>query len=104
MIVGRCADWFLREYNPFRIFVYADMEHKMLRCRQMGAEHERMNDRELRQHIQEVDRHRASYYRHCTDRKWGDKENYDLCIDSSRIGVKGAVEVIKAYISALEQN
>ena len=53
--------------------------------------------------IKEVDKDRASYYKYYTDQIWGESENYDLCIDSSRIGVKGAVEVIKAYLSALEQ-
>ena len=53
--------------------------------------------------IKEVDKDRSSYYKYYTDQIWGESENYALCIDSSRIGVKGAVEVIKAYISALEQ-
>ena len=100
VIVGRCADWMLREYRPFRIFVYADMEHRMLHCRQKGAEHEHMSDRELRQHIQEVDRHRASYYRHCTDRKWGDKENYDLCINTGSESVKEIAHHVAQYLKA----
>ena len=51
-----------------------------------------MSDKELRQHIQQVDRHRASYYKHCTDRKWGDKANYDLCINTSGKDIKTLVD------------
>lgn len=100
VIVGRCADWFLRKYKPFRIFVYADMAHKMQRCRQKGSEHEHMSDKELRQHIQEVDRHRASYYRHCIDQKWGDKANYDLCINTGVASVKEIAHHVAQYLRA----
>lgn len=44
VIVGRCADYILREYEPFRMFVYADMESKMARCRQKASEEEKMED------------------------------------------------------------
>ena len=50
--------------------------------------------------IKEVDKDRSSYYRYYTDQIWGEAENYDLCIDSGRIGVQGVVDVIKAYIAA----
>jgi cytidylate kinase len=48
--------------------------------------------------IKEVDKDRSSYYRYYTDQVWGDVNNYDLCVNSSRIGVSGTVDVIKAYI------
>ena len=97
VIVGRCADWMLRAYQPF---VYADMEHRMQRCRQKGAEHEAMTDKELRQHIQEVDKHRASYYGYCTDQKWGDKANYDLCINTGLESVKEIAHHVAQYLKA----
>ena len=50
--------------------------------------------------IKEVDKDRASYYRYYTDQIWGDLENYDLCIDSTKIGVEGSSKVIKAYINS----
>lgn len=83
VIVGRCADYILEEKKPFRIFVYAEMESKMARCRQKGQEHERMTDKELYQHILEVDKQRAQYYNFYTDRKWGDRRNYDMCINTT---------------------
>lgn len=98
VIVGRCADYFLRDHEPFRIFVYADMESKMARCRLKGAEHEDMTDKELRQHIQQIDKNRASYYTHCTDQRWGDKANYDLCINTSKVSVKEIALTVAAYL------
>ena len=51
VIVGRCADYILKEYQPFRIFVYADMESKIKRCREKGPEEEKLTDKELKQKI-----------------------------------------------------
>lgn len=60
-----------------------------------------MGDRELHQFIQEVDRHLASYYnKHCTDRKWGDKANYDLCIHTGSESGKEIAHHIAQYLKA----
>mgnify|MGYP001623109397 CR=1 FL=1 len=48
VIVGRCADYILQEYRPFRIFVYADMASKIKRCREKGPEEEALSEKELR--------------------------------------------------------
>ena len=48
VIVGRCADFILKEENPFRIFVYADVESKLRRCRTKGPAQENLSDRELK--------------------------------------------------------
>ena len=55
VIVGSCGDYILKEYEPFRIFVYADMESKIKRCRQKASEEEQMSDKELKQHILGID-------------------------------------------------
>lgn len=94
VIVGRCADHILEEQKPFRIFVYADMESKLRRCREKAPEHEHLSDKELRQHILEIDRNRSKYYGFYTDKKWGDKLNYDLCINTTGSVVKGIVPVL----------
>lgn len=59
VIVGRCGDYILRDFEPFRIFVYADLESRMERCRAKAPEDEKMTDRELKQHILGIDRKRA---------------------------------------------
>lgn len=88
IIVGRCADYILKENKPFRIFVYADMESKIKRCREKATEQEHLSDKELRQHIMEIDKRRAKYYSFFTDRKCGDKSNYDLCINTAYVDIK----------------
>lgn len=97
VIVGRCADYVLREMNPVRLFVYADMESRIARCRKKNKDEETLNDRELRQKIISVDKKRARYYKFYADQVWGEKENYDLCINTSRFSE------IKAIIPGLEK-
>lgn len=100
VIVGRCADYILREMNPVRLFVYADMESKMARCRKKGGDIESLSDRELRQKIISVDKKRAKYYKFYINRTWGDKTNYDLCINTSRFTeVKAVIPGIESVIA-----
>ena len=83
VIVGRCADYILRDLKPFRIFVYADMQSRIDRCRARAAEGETMTDKEYKQQITSMDKSRARYYDFYTDMKWGDKLNYELCINTT---------------------
>ena len=94
VIVGRCADYILADYKPFRIFVYADMASKMARCRAKGPEHEHFSDKELRQHIQKVDKNRAAYYEFYTGQGWGDKLHYDLCVNTTNAEIKTMVPIL----------
>lgn len=94
IIVGRCADYILREYNPFKIFVYSDMKSKMIRCRNKGEETENLSDSELKRKIKLVDKNRSDYYKFYTNMKWGDKFNYDLCINTSNADIKKVVEYL----------
>ena len=102
VIVGRCADYILREKNPFRIFVYADMESKTARCIEKGEAGEDFSEKALRRKIRNIDRRRAGYYEFFTGLKWGDKENYDLCINSSFVGIDGAVKLVSDFIEMKE--
>ena len=88
VIVGRCADFILKEENPFRIFVYADVESKLRRCRTKGPAQENLSDRELKQKMRGNDKKRANYYELLTGRSWGNKLNYDLCINTSGLDIK----------------
>lgn len=65
VIVGRCADYILKDVENiqlFRIFVYADMDSKMQRCKDRAPEGENFTDKELEKHIKSVDKNRSSYY------------------------------------------
>ncbi|MDO4318575.1 MAG: cytidylate kinase-like family protein [Lachnospiraceae bacterium] len=88
VIVGRCADYILREYDPFRFFVYADMESKLKRCHRKAPGDEHLTDKELKRKIALIDKNRAAYYDFWTGGKWGLKLNYDLCINTTHTAIK----------------
>ena len=84
VIVGRCADYVLRDMKPIRLFIYADMEYKIARCKAKGDDVENLSDPELRKKILSADKKRSRYYQFYTNQVWGKKEHYDLCINTSR--------------------
>lgn len=98
VIVGRCADHILKEFDPLNIFVYADMPSKMARCRAKGSEIADLPDRELQKKILSVDKARARYYSTYTGRAWGDKLNYDMCVNTSRRSIKTLAAAIAAVL------
>ena len=88
VIVGRGADYILRDSNPYRIFVYSDNDSKLKRCREnssndydKGAE---LTDKELSRRIVQINESRADYYEFYTGQEWGLKSNYDLCVNTSK--------------------
>lgn len=94
VIIGRCADHVLKQFNPFKIFVYSsDMDFRTSRCR-LKDSNTKQSDAELIDEIHSIDQKRASYYNYITELKWGEMANYNLCIDTSSVGVKGAVDII----------
>lgn len=99
IFVGRCADYVLRNRDDvLRIFIMGDMETRI----KTMMERRNLSYDQARRLVREVDKDRSSYYKYHTDQIWGESENYDLCIDS-RIGVQGTVDVIRAYMAALEK-
>lgn len=94
VIIGRCADYILKEYNPYRIFVYADMKSKIERCRKKGGEGAELSDAKLKRYIRKIDKERANYYSFYTGNIWGDKFNYDMCINTTDTDIKTIVPII----------
>lgn len=98
IFVGRCADYVLRRRSGLvRVFIMANEEFRVKTL----MERKNLSEDQAWRLMKEVDKDRASYYKYYTDQIWGESGNYDLCINSGLIGVKGAVEVIKAYMGAL---
>ena len=98
VIVGRGADYILRELHPFRIFVYSDTESKIKRCRENQSndyEHSEMSEKELAKRIEQINRARSEYYGFYTGQKWGDKANYDLCVNTSFITPDKLAEAVR---------
>lgn len=88
VIVGRCADYVLKDRNPYRIFVYADMEFKVNRCINRADNEENLNEKQMKKHILAIDKQRAKFYNFYTSQKWGDKNYYDLMVNSSKTPIK----------------
>lgn len=84
VIIGRCADYILRDQDPLRLFVYADTESRLQRCmnRRQGDEAD-LTEKEMRRRIVSVDKSRAKYYELYTGKIWGDMINYDLCVNTT---------------------
>ena len=98
IFVGRCADYVLRSREDvLRVFIMADEDFRVKTMMQRRS----LNEDQARKIVRQVDKDRASFYKYYTDQVWGAKENFDLCINSGKTGVAGAVKVIKAYIDAV---
>lgn len=100
VIVGRCADYILRDMNPFKIFVYCDMESKIQRCRMRKDDCKDKSDKQMKKYIDDINKGRRLYYEYYTDLRWGDKLNYDLCINTTGIVIKdiarGIAEIVRS--------
>ena len=95
VLVGRCADYALESYpNVVSIFIRADMEDRIRRV----ATRLDLTDAKAKDLINKTDKKRASYYNYYTNKKWGDAESYDICINSSKFGVDGCVKAIKDFL------
>lgn len=96
VIIGRCADFVLKDYdNVLSVFIHAPEDF----CKEQAAKKHSMPEKELEKFIIKTDKRRAEYYKYHTGREWTDARNYDLCLDSSKLGFERCVEEIKAYIA-----
>lgn len=95
VFVGRCADYVLRDRTDVvNIFVTANTEDRINRiCGRDG-----LDEAEARKRISKGDSERASYYNYYTGKKWGYSESYDLCVNSSVLGMSGTVDYISRFI------
>ena len=97
VIVGRCAESVLRgRSHLITIFVMGDMDQKILRT----METENLSEEEAKKRVEQVSRQRKAYHNHYCKEKWGDARNYDLTINSSRLGIAGTTCLLMDYIDA----
>lgn len=96
VIIGRCADFVLRNNeNCLSIFVHGSKAF----CLARSMERNSMTPREMQKFIEKTDKYRGDYYKYHTGHNWYDARNYDLCLDSSKLGFEGCVEAIKAHMA-----
>ena len=95
VIVGRAADYILKDYdNVVKVFVHAPLEA----CINTLTEMTGSPRKDIIKQIETIDKRRAEYYKYYTGRNWEDVKNYDLCLNSSKLGFKKCVEIVKAYL------
>ena len=97
VIVGRCADYILREEpHVLKVFVNAPIDQRIRRAR----EEYDVTEPNLESYVIRQDKARASYYNYFATGRWGQSREYDLCVNS-RIGINAAVKVIRAAAQAM---
>ena len=99
VIVGRCADYILKEFdNVVNVFIRADMKDRIDRATNVYE----ISFANAAKEIQKNDKKRGNYYSFYAHSKWGVVENYDLCINSAKIGIDESVDVIADYVKNFE--
>ena len=99
VIVGRCADYALEEFdNVLSVFIHADMDARIRRIARIYD----LTDAKAKDLIKKTDKRRSSYYNYYTCKKWGDSESYNICLDSSLLGIDGTAKAIEQLVELKE--
>lgn len=92
IIIGRNADYILRDYkNAMHIFIYGEEPEKIQYCKEFC---DAKSDKAAITMMKEMDKKRALNYQYYTDQKWGNKENYDILLNSSTYGYEGCADIL----------
>ena len=99
IIVGRCADFILQDHpNMMSFFIKAPIAVRENRIRQLYPDLPGEKNQSFREYINQTDRLRSHYYNYHTGRDWGDIKNYELVVDSSKLGIEGTADILEAYV------
>ena len=95
VVVGRCAETVLKDFEGLTsIFVLGDHDKKLARVMEVYG----LNERDAKAKMSRHDRNRKAYHNRHSEGKWGDSRLYDLCINSSTLGMDKTVEVLEQYL------
>lgn len=95
VIVGRCADYVLRDMeNVIRVYLYAPLRDCMRRVIRLYE----LNPEDAKSLIHSMNKTRGDYYFHNTGLVWSDPVHYDLCLNTAGLGTDKCIEIIKTYI------
>ena len=91
VIVGRCSDYILKDsMDSLHVFIYADAQFKADRIVRLYGEREDVPEKRL----EEKDKKRKVYYKNYTGRIWGMSNNYDISLNSGKLGIENCVDII----------
>jgi len=97
LFMGRLADYVLRDHaRMVSVFVCADEDDRLARLMQA----EGLDRRTALKKMEKVDGQRASFYNFYSGKTWGAAPSYDLCINSSRLGIEGTARYVKQFVLA----
>lgn len=97
VIVGRNADVILQQYQPFSLFVCADLQSKVKRCRERAPEGENLTEKELIRKIRQIDKARAQTREILSGSPWGQREAYHLTVNTTGWQIKELVTAVAAF-------
>lgn len=100
VVLGRCSETILKEYDSLvSIFVTGNKDRKLKHVMEKFSLSETAAAAKITKH----DAYRRRYHNHYSDFKWGDSRNYDVCINSSRIGVEGTAKLLKEFVESVKE-
>ncbi len=99
VIVGRNADLLLEDYCPFNIFVCADTETKLQRCRDRASKGEFMTEKEMKKKMKKIDKNRRKTRSMISDLPWGDKQTYNLIVNTTGWKIKDLVPLVAGFVN-----
>lgn len=94
VIVGRCADYILRDEHPVRIFITCEPEERMKRV----AKKLKVSRKDAQEYIYRMDKSRAAYYNYYTDQQWGEAKYYDITLNSAFLGEEATIDILMQMI------
>lgn len=96
VIVGRSADVILADQKPFNLFVYADMEDRICRCKERSSK-KSVTDSDLKKEIKRIDHSRRECHAIVSGTEWGEKSGYHLCVNTTGAEIKELTPLIAAF-------
>lgn len=98
ILVGRCADYILRDNKDcLSVFISASLEDRIRRAMEYN---DKLKASDAEEFLRKADKSRASYYNYYTDKTWGAADSYDLCINSSYLGIDKTIDYILSFLQA----
>ena len=98
ILVGRCADYILRDNKDcLSVFISASLEDRIRRAMEYN---DKLKASDAEEFLRKADKSRASYYNYYTDKTWGTADSYDLCINSSYLGIDKTIDYILSFLQA----
>lgn len=98
VVVGRCADYILKDHpDVVKVYIYADLESRIKRA----VDRQDIEPARAKQAVVKADKNRANYYSFYSGQKWGQVDNYDLCINSTNLSTDQAVKLITDYLEII---